>query len=148
MASNFEKMKELIAQEKRLCDRLELPIKIRYIALNKGARGSRWSDYVFLDNIGGQGLGFTDNTVLAMGDKLEIELSLPQEQTPVFFGAEVMWIHKNFRARGLTAFGKFSYGLRIYHLDDEARRKFEQFISDSIIEKYVADDGKLKDIPS
>jgi hypothetical protein len=146
MTSNFEKMKELISKEKRLCDRLDLPLTIRYSLVNANGVSGQWSEPVFLDNIGGDGLGFSDDMVLSKGDRLEIELHLPVDKKPFFLGAEVVWVQKNFVAHGEISCGKFSYGLRIFQLDDDARKKFEQFISDSIIDKYLNDDGKLKDI--
>ncbi len=145
MASKFEKMKELLSQEKRVCERLELPLKIRFSLLDaKGTQGP-WSEFVLLDNIGGEGLGFSHDMVLAKGDRLAIELNLPVDKKPFFLGADVVWIQKNFVVKGEHSQGKFSYGLRIFECDDHARKKFEQFISDSIIDKYLNDEGTLKD---
>lgn len=149
MASNLDKMKEIISSDKRSCDRLELPLKVRYSNLSESEGGSiAWSDFVWLDNIGGEGLGFTDNIELVKGDKLEIELKLPLEKEPFYIGAEVMWVKQNVEPRGEIHSGKFSYGLKIFRLEDHDRKKFEQFIADTIIDGYLDDQGELRDFES
>ena len=147
MASNLDKMKEIISSDKRICDRLELPLKIRYSkVIESNEDAVSWSDYVWLDNIGGEGLGFTDSIELFNGEKLEIELLLPTEKRAFYIGAEVMWISKNTELNEGNRSGEISYGLKIYRLDENDRKKFEQFISDSIIDQYLDDAGELRDI--
>ncbi|MEW5895758.1 MAG: PilZ domain-containing protein [Candidatus Omnitrophota bacterium] len=142
MTSNLKKIKEIIASDKRSCERLELPLKIRYLRAMSPA--DQWSDYVWLDNIGGEGLGFTDDFELSMGDKIDIELKIPSERKSFYMGGEIVWIRRNFLRRGEIHLGKYSYGLKIYRLEEEDKKKFEQFISDSIIEKYLDDQGKFR----
>jgi Tfp pilus assembly protein PilZ len=144
MTSDFDKIKDLISHEKRACDRLELPLKIRYALLADNGEPGSWSAPVLLDNIAGEGLGFSTDAVLSQGDGLLIEIHLPVDAHPLVMRAEVVWIQKNFTDGGSR--GAFSYGLKIARMDDEARKKFEQFISDSIIDTYLDDNGTVKDV--
>lgn len=149
MALNLNKMKEIISCDKRICDRLEFPLKIRYSKLLESTDDSvSWSDFVWLDNIGGEGLGFSDDAELLKGEKLDVELLLPDEREPFYVGAEVVWVGTGVVLNENVQSGKYSYGLKIYRLEDNDRGKFEQFISDTIIDQYLDDEGKLRDIES
>ena len=142
MASNLEKIKAMISNDKRLCERLALPIRIRYARMSDAAgREPKWSDFVWLDNIGGEGFGFTADISLANGEKLKIEMTIPCEPKPFIVGAQVVRIQEGHA-------GSFFYGLKIFLLQEGAKGKFEQFISDGIIDKYLDDQGLLKDIES
>ena len=142
MTSNLKKIKEIIASDRRSCERLELPLKVRY--LTAGGLADQWSDYVWLDNLGGEGLGFTHDAELLKGDKLDIELKIPSEKKPFYMGAEVVWARENLMSLSEINLGKYSYGLKIFQLGEEDKKKFEQFISDSIIDKYLDDQGKFR----
>lgn len=147
MTSNLEKMREIVSQDKRVCERLDLPMAIRYSKfVDASGEVVKWSDLVTLDNIGGEGLGFSDDFELLKGEKINVELKLPCQLSPVYLGAEVVWVSRNFQpdADG----GGFSYGLKIFKLSDDDQKKFQQFISDRIIDKYLDDQGKLRDIES
>lgn len=146
MTRNLDKIKEIIASDKRKCDRLERPLKIRYTR-SSGEQGlpDNWSDFLWLDNIGGEGLGFRDNIELSKGENLEIELHLPQVKSPIYFGVEVMWVSRNFRPEGEAQSGDFSYGLKIVRLAESDYKQFVRFISDSLLDEYLDDNGKLKE---
>lgn len=147
MASNLEKIKQIIASDKRYCERLELPLKIRYrITAEKKQKFADWSDCVWLDNVGGEGLGFSSDVSFKKGEKLDIELKVPTETSPFFFGAEIVWIHKNENLKNQLHPGKYYYGLRFYQLSEEVQKDFERFIADNIIDKYLDEQGQLKDV--
>jgi len=147
MTSNLEKIREIVSQDKRICERLELPMAIRYSKFVDAASDVvKWSDFVTLDNIGGEGLGFSDDFELFKGDRINVELKLPCQVNPVYIGAEVMWASRNFQPD--AGGGNFSYGLKIFKLSDNDQKKFQQFISDRIIDKYLDDQGRFRDIES
>lgn len=139
MGTKFEKIKKIIDKDKRLCERLELPLKVYYFIESQGEK-SDWIGPVLLDNIGGKGFGFHNSIEIPKGSKLSIKILMENDLEPVFFSGEVVWIKEEI-CLSSTEDGKdicvYSYGIFMKEKDPKAYQKFVNYISDNILDKYL-----------
>ncbi len=140
MESKISKLKEILARDKRQCERLTLPLSIYYSLRSAAHNDIHWSGPFLLDNICGEGLGFHAPEQIARSEQLMIKLMLPDDPNPVFFDAEIAWSRP--AERGATG---WAYGLIIRQRDPATEKKFMSFISDQILAKYLDETGQLRD---
>ncbi|MBU0469541.1 MAG: PilZ domain-containing protein, partial [Candidatus Omnitrophica bacterium] len=142
--SKFEIIKEMISSDKRLCERLRLPIKVYYSeGLTKDI--TEWIGPVLLDNASGNGLMFHCDKDIPKGKKLNIRLFIEDDLKPIDFDGEVIWARqKNCLANMEKGLG-FLYGVFIKEKDIKEYQRFVTYITDSIIDEYLDERGKLRE---
>jgi len=90
MGSKFQKVKEIISEDKRSCERLSLPIKAFYSRdLSEGS--AKWVGPLTLDNASGNGMRFTTVEKISKGSKLSIKIYIEEDPDPVYFEGEVVF---------------------------------------------------------
>ena len=137
----------MISSDKRLCERLRLPLKVYYSeVLTKD--NTEWTGPVILDNASGNGLMFHSDKELARGKKLNIRLFIEDNMRPIDFDGEVIWARKKdclpSIEKGAKGLG-FLYGVFIKEKDIKEYQRFVTYITDSIIDEYLDERGRLRE---
>ncbi len=144
-SQHLGKLRKIISSDKRLCERIEFPLKMFYAFQPEPGAELDWKGPVLLDNIGGEGVGFNDSVLIAKGAEILIRMYLPEDSVPVVFVGKVSW-SKLSPVELKSAKKIYSYGIHIEKYDPVTESRFLGFMSDQILGKYMDDSGNLKDI--
>jgi hypothetical protein len=147
MKTKFEEIKEIIDSDKRLCDRLRLPLQVYYsegLIENK----DELVGPVELDNASGKGLMFYSDVEMAKGRKINVRLFIENDPKPIDFDGEIMWFRKNDLSGQSEKEQKgrgYLYGVFIVEKDETDYERFVAYIADNILDEYLDENGKIRE---
>lgn len=118
-------IRQFFLKDKRKSDRLFLPIKIFY-SLSLDAP---WIGPVFVEDIGGYGLRFANDTKLSEKTELILKIVFPGDNNkPITLSGEVLWCGKEDEQQS-----DFSVGVKFEKMNYEDRRRYIKYISEEIL---------------
>jgi len=141
MKPKFMFLKEIIEKDKRKCERLILPLQVFYALQPSGQNPSpQWQGPFALDNISGNGLSFIVNQFLVEGTTLNLQVHYSSQEEPIIMIGKIMRCQLEqpdpSSGPGEDSLG-YILGLHIYKTKKGDRKKFINFISDNILDKYM-----------
>jgi c-di-GMP-binding flagellar brake protein YcgR len=129
MEKKIEEIIQILRQDKRKCERVELAVIVYY----RSPGELDWHGPFKAVNIGGGGISFILSKNIAKATELELRLVLPQEpQRPIELKAEVVWT--------TPLEGRFRLGLRFFKMREDDRRRFVAHICDTILAAYTKEE--------
>lgn len=120
MTSNKQK-------ERRMCQRLAIPLEIRYKAAGKGRREHK----IKCLNISGVGMKIETKEGLKAGQNIDILVYLPTEKKLVTINTIVVWSEKN----------KGGYWSGLKFLKIEPQTEFTEFLCEKILDISLENGG-------
>ena len=141
MYLDIKKIRKLLADDKRKCDRLNLAAKISH----SSSLSSEWSWPLDAENIGGGGAQFKSSKSLTKGKKLKLKIEFPDLGNPLYINSTVAWckkeIKKNTTKKKTTKSAKqlpvYTVGVRFLKSHQEDRHLFVKYLSEKIFTEYL-----------
>lgn len=147
MKSKYKEIKDLINSDKRLCDRLRLPLKV-YYSQGLAKADTEWLGPVSLDNVSGNGIMFHCDQEMPKGEKINVRLYIEDDMVPVDFDGDIVWVKQKdclaMPGNGKDGLG-FLYGVFLKERDIKGYQRFVSYITDNIINEYLDDHGRIKE---
>jgi c-di-GMP-binding flagellar brake protein YcgR len=126
MEKKIEEIIQLLSQDKRKTERVELAVSVYYRLPGE----ADWHGPYTAVNISGHGISFIQGQEIAKRSELELKIVLPQDpQRPIELKGDVVW--------SSPVDGRFRLGVRFFKMKEEDRRRFVSFICDTILTSYL-----------
>ncbi len=145
VSQHLERLRQIISSDQRRCERIDLPLKMFYALQPDPGKELDWKGPVLLENIGGEGIGFHDRSMIPAETELLVRMYLPDDPVPAVFIGKVMWSEISF-SKDDRRNKVYSYGIHIEKYDPTTEARFMGFMTDQILGKYLDASGDLKDI--
>jgi len=143
MDPEMKSIKTTLLGDKRTAERLFLPVgfSFSFQDLPLDISSPEWQTPVQLENIGGNGVQFISSTEIKKETTLSLKLNLPDESKAILFKGNVVWSRESFD----PSLPKKSYviGIKFNKMNYADRQRFVNYISDSILQQYINDDGEV-----
>ncbi len=141
MYLDIKKIKKLLENEKRKCDRLNIAAKISH----SSSLSSEWCWPLDAENIGGGGVQFKSSKSLAKGKRLKLKIEFPDLEKPLHINGTVAWCKKEPSKKSskkkTTKPAKrlpvYTVGIRFLKSHQEDRRLFVKYLSEKIFTEYL-----------
>lgn len=117
-------------KDKRMANRLNIPLKIEYKLLPK----QRILKEVFLEDISGTGLRVSLNYHLNKGSRLKTLLYFPKEENPVTAFSEVIWCKK----RAADKRRLFDVGMKYIKVDQKDKERFAFLFCETMMNYFIS----------
>jgi len=136
MYLDINKIKQLLAKDKRKCDRLNIPAKISH----KGSLATDWSWPLDAQNIGGGGVQFTSGKRLAKGKRLKLKILFPDFDRPLEINSLVVWcrqIKPKKKPHSKKQVPLYAVGVKFTKSNYEDRHYFVSYLSEKLFTEYL-----------
>lgn len=120
-------------KERRICQRLTIPLKVRYKAAGKGNKERQ----IKCLNISGVGMRIETKEGLKAGQNIDILVYLPGEKKLVTIHTRVVWSEKN----------KDGYWSGLKFLKIEPQTEFTEFLCEKILD-ISSENGGIDEVSS
>ena len=136
MYLDIKKIKQLLANDKRKCDRLKLPAKISHNI----CPSAEWIWPLDAANIGGGGLSFISGQRLSKGRRLKLKIEFPDLKAPLLVNGSIAWCRKlpqKKSSKSKKQLPLYEVGIRFSKKASEDRRRFVLYLSEKIFNEYL-----------
>ena len=140
MMNNSESIREIISNDKRKCERLDLEIEVLY-SLYKGASlPEEWVGPFVIDNICGDGLSLSIDKQMEKNTGLHVKIRICSESDPIHCYGKVVWCKESISSemvKDIKTIHPFVIGVQFDEVHENDKKRFVNYISDQILSKYL-----------
>jgi hypothetical protein len=146
MVSKTEKVKKLLAVDKRTTERLNAGVSVHY--LPEGAE--KWVTPISLCDISGGGIRFIISHPLDKNIPISLKIDLLDGQSPIVCDGDIVW-RENIEQTKVSARTApkdkkgYAIGVKFYNMPPEDKKRFVLFLSEKILLKYVDSWGAMNE---
>lgn len=131
-----ESSRSILAKDKRVSDRLMLPVTIYYCL----PPDESWNGPYAIDDISGHGLKFSTHNRIDNDKEIKLKLLIGREGHPIVVKGMVIWCKKN-TLHDTNLLTYYEIGIKFSKMNHADRKHFVQYISEEILLKYLKSNG-------
>ena len=137
MDPRLKKIQTFFREDKRLSERLTLPVDLAYALadLPLDVASSEWIRPIHIENIGGDGAGLITKDFLEPDQDVSLKLKLPRDDRAMIFLGHVVWCRKIIQAENDKQ--EYATGLKFHGMNFKDRQRFVTYMTDHILARHL-----------